>query len=56
MKAADAKLQKVLTPEQWTNWEAYRKQEVQKRKEKKAEKSKTGAMNTLPANQEEDFY
>ncbi|MEZ5172997.1 MAG: hypothetical protein R2850_05720 [Bacteroidia bacterium] len=52
-KKANDDLQKVLTPEQWTKWEAFRAEVKQRRAEKKADPNK-GDMRAPDA--EEDFY
>jgi hypothetical protein len=52
-KSADLKLQKVLSAEQWSVWEKFRKEEAQKRKEQKANKTRTPANSPT---KEEDFY
>ena len=52
-KKANEDLQKVLTPEQWTKWEAFRAEVKQRRAEKKADPNK-GDMRAPDA--EEDFY
>ncbi|MEX1189820.1 MAG: hypothetical protein WED33_11225 [Bacteroidia bacterium] len=52
-KKAEDKLQQVLTPEQWNNWEAFKKETKERRAARKADGNKQ-QMNR--PEMEEDFY